>query len=133
MRSSLTYNCFLDWLPTNWTGIPCLLIDLEIILKISTPVDPIDARSIIFNAFGESEADCIKQVGGGWLIERVGRLQWVNAGSEKRFVCVNIAKPRQKVLIHQERFNRATFGLQHGEEAFWRECWIIRFGSQGGK
>ena len=51
MRSSLSHKDALDRIAANRAGIACALVNTKIILKISPPIDPIDAGSLALDAF----------------------------------------------------------------------------------
>ena len=65
MRASLTDSGFLDGLPAATAWIACLLVDLEMVLKISTAVDPVDAGTVGFDSLSQGKPDGVQQPGGG--------------------------------------------------------------------
>ena len=96
---SLTYSGFVDRLPARGAWIVGLLIDLEMVLKISAPVDPIDTGSVRLNPLREGDPDGFEQPGCVMQVERFTGLEGVDAGSEKRFIRVDISHSSQKTLI----------------------------------
>ena len=50
MRPALSNQDPLDGCITNWTGITSTLVDAEIILKIASTVDPIDAGALAIDS-----------------------------------------------------------------------------------
>ena len=91
VSAPLTYSGFVDRLPARGAWIVGLLIDLEMVLKISAPVDPIDTGAVGFNPTRQGEPDSLQQPGSVLQIEQFSGLQGVDAGSEKGFIGVNIA------------------------------------------
>ena len=91
MGASLPYSGLVDRLTAARAGVSGLLIDLEMVLKISTPVDPVDTGAIGFNPTRQGEPDSLQQPGSVLQIEQFTGFQGVDAGSEKGFIGVNIA------------------------------------------
>ena len=91
MGSSLTNSGLVDRLAATRAWIVRLLIDLEMVLKISAAVDPVDTGAIGFYPMREGEPDGFEQSGCILQVEQLTGLQGVDAGSEKGFVGVNIA------------------------------------------
>ena len=81
MGSSLTNGGLVDRLPAARAGAAGLLIDLEMVLEISAPVDPVDTCSVRLNPLGEGDPDGFKQPGGILQVERFAGLKGVDAGS----------------------------------------------------
>jgi len=79
---SLTNSGFVDRLPARGAWIVGLLIDLEMVLKISAPVDPIDTGSVRLNPLREGDPDGFEQPGSVLQIEQFTGFQGVDAGSE---------------------------------------------------
>ena len=99
MGSSLTNSGLVDRLAATRAWIVGLLIDLEMVLKISAPVDPIDTGSVRLNPLREGDPDGFEQPGCVLQVERFTGLEGVDAGSEKRFIRVDISHSSQKTLI----------------------------------
>ena len=90
--ASLSYSGFVNRLTAARAGVACLLIDLEMVLKISSAVDPVDTGTVGLNPTGKGKPDGFQKPGGILQVEQLTGLQGVDAGSEKGFVCVNIAQ-----------------------------------------
>ena len=99
MGASLPYSGLVDRLTAARAGVSGLLIDLEMVLKISAPVDPIDTGSVRLNPLREGDPDGFEQPGCVLQVERFTGLEGVDAGSEKRFIRVDISHSSQKTLI----------------------------------
>ena len=82
VRASLTYSDLVDRLTAAWARIAGLLIDLEMILKISPAVDPVYAGAVGFNPTRQGEPDSLQQPGSVLQIEQFTGFQGVDAGSE---------------------------------------------------
>ena len=113
MRTSLTDSGFLDGLPAAMAWIACLLVNLNMVLKISTAVDPVDAGAVGFDSPSEGKPDGVQQPGGVLQVERLAGLERVNPGSEKRFIRVDIAQACQEMLIEQKRLYHPFPFMQH--------------------
>ena len=101
VRSSLRHGGFLDWLPAGWAGAAGLLVDLKMVLKVSSAVDPVDAGAVGFNPACQGGSNGFQKPGGILFVEGFTGLQGVYAGSEKCFIGVDISQSSQKVLIQQ--------------------------------
>ena len=101
MGASLTNNGLVDRLTTARTRVVGLLIDLEMVLEISSAVDPVDTGAVGFNPACQGESDGFQKPGGILFVEGFTGLQGVYAGSEKCFIGVDISQSSQKVLIQQ--------------------------------
>ena len=99
MGSSLTNSGLVDRLAATRAWIVRLLIDLEMVLKISAAVDPIDTGAIGFYPLRKGEPDSIEQPGCILQVEGFAGLKWVDAGSEERFIRVDISHSSQKMLV----------------------------------
>ena len=82
MGSSLTNSGLVDRLAATRAWIVRLLIDLEMVLKISTAIDPVDTGAVGFNPTRQGEPDSLQQPGSVLQIEQFTGFQGVDAGSE---------------------------------------------------
>ena len=133
MGASLANSGLIDRLTATRARVASLLIDLKIVLEGSTAIDPIDTRSVCFNSTCQGEPDGFQEPGSILLVKRFTGSQGVNAGSEKRFVGVDVSHASQKVLVEQQGFYRSFSCLQHFMEAFGCQDGIVRLWSQRGK
>ena len=99
MGASLPYSGLVDRLTAARAGVSGLLIDLEMVLKISAAVDPVDTGTVGFNPTRKGEPDSIEQPGGILQVEGFAGLKRVDAGSEERFIRVDISHSSQKMLV----------------------------------
>ncbi len=84
MGSSLPNNGLVDRLTAARARVSGLLIDLKMVLKITTAVDPVDTGTVGFNSAREGKSDSFQERGGSFLVERFTGLNGVDTGSEKR-------------------------------------------------
>lgn len=82
MGASLPYSGLVDRLTAARAGVSGLLIDLEMVLKISTAIDPVDTGAVGFNPTRQGEPDSLQQPGSVLQIEQFTGFQGVDAGSE---------------------------------------------------
>lgn len=99
MGPSLTYRSFVDWLTASGARVAGLLVNLEMILEISTPVDPVNTGSVGFNTLCQSEPDGFQQPLGILQVKRFAGLEGVNACSVEGLIRVNVPHSSQEVLI----------------------------------
>lgn len=99
MGASLTNSGLVDWLTAARARVTCLLIDLEVVLEISPAIDPVDTCAVGFNPPSQGEPDGFQEPGGILQVEQFTGLQWVDAGSEKSFIGIDISQSSKKVLI----------------------------------
>ena len=97
--ASLSHSSFVDRLTAARAGVASLLIDLEMVLKISSAVDPVDTGAVGLNPLREGEPDGFEQPGCTLQVERFAGLKRVDAGSEKGFIRVDISQSSQKMLV----------------------------------
>lgn len=90
--SSLPYSGLVDRLTAARAGVSGLLIDLEMILKISPAVDPVYTCAVGFNPTRQGEPDRLQQPGSVLQIEQFSGLQGVDAGSEQCFIRIDISQ-----------------------------------------
>lgn len=62
MRSAAPEYCPLDFCPTGQAGLSIPSINLEVILKLSAPVNSIQTGALIHNASSERLPDCLEEV-----------------------------------------------------------------------
>jgi hypothetical protein len=109
MGAPLPNNDPLDRGPAPAAGLPGSLVNLKEILKIPTPVNPVDAGTMMTDAPLQDDAYAFQK--------RFSLLTWYLAGnsvgmkpSQKQgFIGVDIAQPSQELLIHQKRLDLAAF------------------------
>lgn len=130
MCAALPNNHFLDLLPTDSAWAAGLLVDLEIVLKTTASIYPVDTGSVGFNPFGEDGADSVKQSCSILQVEGAAGLEGVDARLEQGFIRIDVSTSCQEVLIQQERFYGSIPGMQSGMETFSGQVWIIRFRSE---
>lgn len=99
MGPSLTYRSFVDWLTASGARVAGLLVNPEMILEISTPVDPVYAGAVGFNTLCKCEVYCFQQPLGILHIEQFAGLEGVKACSVEGLIRVNVPHSSQEVLI----------------------------------
>ena len=90
MRASLS-----DFHPDNGgaagrAGLASAAISAEMVLKISSPVDPVDAGPLVADAIFQDLPYCLQERSCFLLSDPVRELQWVQASQVKSFVSVYI-------------------------------------------
>lgn len=100
MGAALRYNNSLDRCAAGKARFTRALIDLEMILKITPAVNPIDARAVAPDAFTQDFPNRVEQPRGLVSRERAGFLQRVNACPVQGFIGVNIPQTADKTLVH---------------------------------
>jgi hypothetical protein len=63
MSATLPHYYACNWRATFWTRLASALVDAEIVLEITTPVDPINAGSISGDPLHQNRADAGVQPG----------------------------------------------------------------------
>ena len=82
MGASLTNNGLVDRLTAAGTRVVGLLIDLEMVLEISSAVDPVDTGAVSFDSSLQGISDRFQQPGGILQIKCFAGLEGVDASSE---------------------------------------------------
>ena len=82
VRASLTYSDLVDRLTAAWARIAGLLIDLEMILKISPAVDPVNTGAVGFDSSLQGVSDGFQQPGSILYIKFFAGLERVFARSK---------------------------------------------------
>ena len=63
MSASLSYSRLVDWLTAARARIVGLLINLEVVLEVSPPVDPVNTGAVGFNSSLQGVSDGFQQPG----------------------------------------------------------------------
>ena len=82
MGASLSYSDFINWLPTAWAWIVILLIDLEVVLEVSPPVDPVNTSAVGFDPKFKGISDGFQKPGSILQVEGFTGLKGVDTGSK---------------------------------------------------
>ena len=90
VRSSLRHGGFLDWLPAGWAGAAGLLVDLKMVLKVSSAVDPVDAGAVVLDSEGQGCPNGLQKFRRVLEGESIAGPQGVEVGSEKGFIRVDV-------------------------------------------
>ncbi len=112
MGAALADNDALDLGPADGAGLAGPPIHPEMILELSTAVDPIDARAIVADAFLQHFPDGHPEDLGFVDRHRVRVDQWMEPGEVQGFICVNVPQPGNEGLIQQERFQQAVLPVE---------------------
>jgi hypothetical protein len=78
---------------TGVTGLAIALIDIKVILKITSAVNPIDAGTVALDAFKQHLSDGTQEDGCFFNVDRIGWCAGMNAGDEQGFIRVDVAQP----------------------------------------
>src|SRR5512139_254605 len=104
MRTSLPDNNTCNWRATNQAGFASALVNAEIILEITTPVDPINAGAIASNPFLQHRADTFEQKLSLLQGEIICRCERMQLRQIERLIDIDISKPSNEGLVEQEWF-----------------------------
>lgn len=115
---------------TNRAWFPFSSIYAKVILKISTTIDPIDARAVAPDTLQQGIADSTQQNCRLFTAQIIGTGQGMQLCLEKRFIGIDISHTRQKGLIHKKRLQLPLFCFQHLIELINRERFRKRLWSE---
>jgi len=103
MCATLTNDQALDQRPTNRAGLTFPIIHAEVILELSTAIDPVDAGPATADTLLQDFPDRLPQ--GLCLLPTngIGRCKRVQTCPVQSFVGIDIAQPGQKGLVEQQR------------------------------
>ena len=104
MRPTLSDRDALDGRTTNRTGIACALVNAEVLLKITSAVDPIDTGSLAMDTILQYLADAGPQSFGLFTGNGVGDHQGMQTSQMESFIGVDISQPGDEGLVEQQGF-----------------------------
>jgi hypothetical protein len=101
MCAALPNNQALYFCTTNRAGLTLAIVHAEIILELTTAIDPVYTGAIAANAFLQHRPDRFPQRPGLFPIYRIGNGLRVKPRNVQGFVGVDISHASQKGLVEQ--------------------------------
>jgi len=99
MGASLPDSGLHYWLSATRARVAGLLIDLELVLKISTAVNPVYTGAVGFNSARKGEPDRLEQSDGSFKVNFFTGLQRVDASPKKSFVRIDVSQACYEGLV----------------------------------
>ena len=113
MTGTLADHLALNRCSTHKAGFTCALVDTEVILEISSAIDPVKAGAVSSDAFFEDTAHSVQQLCALFESDLVCGGQGMDSGYVQRLVGIDIPNASQERLVEQQRFDLPARALQH--------------------
>jgi len=130
VRPALADHDLFNRRPTHRAGFPCPAIDVEVVLKFTPAVKPIQAGAKPANALAQDRLDGLLQFGRLLGCDVVGFTQGVNPRPEQGFIGVDIAQPGDEGLVHQQGLDLPGAALEHAVQPLPGEGGVEGFRAQ---
>ena len=127
MRASLRDHNPADEGPANRAGLSLATVHPEMVLKLPSPVHPVDAGAVAPDALMQYRADGGMQAMGLWPGNRVRQFHRVELGHVERFICIYVAQAGKKCLVKKQRLQAPVVSVKALMEHRWRERAPQRF------
>ena len=104
MRPTLSNCDALDGSTANHARVTSALVNAEVLLKITSTVDPIDTGSLAMDAILKYLANAGPQTFGLFTGNGVGDHQGMQSRQMESFISVDISQPGDEGLVEQQGF-----------------------------
>jgi hypothetical protein len=112
MRPALSHEDATDARAADRTGLARALVDPEVILKLTAPIHPVDARPVVSQPATKRRADPPPKPADLLIAEPVAAPERVEAGPVQRLIGIDVAETGDKSLIEQEGLESPRPGPQ---------------------
>ena len=109
MRAALPDQSAFNRGTTPPAGLARSTIDPKEILIVALRINPINGRTVVFDAIVQRRSNCFMQRCNLTVVEVSGPAEGMEPGPPERFVRINITHPGNKRLIQQQRLESAGF------------------------
>jgi hypothetical protein len=128
--AALPHNYTCNWRATFEARLTGTLVNAEIILKITSAIDPIDAGAMAINTILQDLADTDKEHPCLFFSEAVAGGEGVQSSQVQGFIHIDIAQASQKRLVEQQGLELAVGMLQPFKQVMPSEAFIQGLGTQ---
>lgn len=129
MGTPLTNDNSFDGLTALGTRLAGLLINVEIVLEISTTINPINAGSVMIDAGLQGFTDGFQEKSGLACCYAIGEGKGMETCAKQGLVSINIPKPREEALVHQKGFQLPFMFSQPSKELLFCKRWVEWLGT----